>query len=162
MTSGSLSPMTHQPLPTSALQPGAVFKPVEYKLEPAGAKRSVAFQGNIGSFSHCAARHFAEKTFGQYETSLVACKSFSEVFEKIESSKEFYGAIPLENTSMGSIDANYDLLWTRSAIIVHEVFVPVQHNLITIANTALEDIRQVYSHPAALEQCRKIFQKYIN
>ena len=152
--------MTYQPITTAAPQPGTVFQPVEYKLEQAGARRCVAFQGNVGSFSHRAARHFAEKTFGQYETELLACRSFSEVFEKIESSKDFYGAIPLENSSMGSIDANYDLLWTQSAVIVNEVFVPVHHNLITIPNAVLENIREVYSHPAALEQCRKLFKKY--
>jgi prephenate dehydratase len=110
--------------------------------------------------SHRAARHFAEDTFAEYETSLQACRSFSEVFERIESSNEFYGAIPLENSSMGTIDANLDLLWTKSAIIVHEVYVPVHHNLITIPNARLEDIREVYSHPAALDQCRLLFEKY--
>jgi prephenate dehydratase len=123
-------------------------------------KRYVAFQGNVGSFSHRAAKHFAEITFSQYETSLVPCQSFGEVFEKIESSKEFYGAIPLENTSMGSIDANYDLLWTQSAIIVNEVFVPVHHSLITLPDADLNSIRQVYSHPAALDQCRRLFKTY--
>jgi chorismate mutase/prephenate dehydratase len=152
--------MTQVPFTYPAVQPGVAVKPTEYRTEQASAKRCVAFQGNIGSFSHRAARHFAEKTFGQYETTLLACRSFSEVFEKIESSKDFYGAIPLENSSMGSIDANYDLLWTRSAVIVNEVFVPVHHNLITMPNVALEDIREVYSHPAALDQCKKLFQKY--
>ncbi len=118
----------------------------------------VAFQGNVGSFSHRAAQHFAVQMFGESETTLVACRSFDEVFETIHTSKDFYGAIPLENTSMGSIDANYDLLWSRSAVITAEVFVPVQHNLISIPNAVLEDIREVYSHPAALDQCRKLFQ----
>lgn len=152
--------ITPPSITTTALQPAAVTQPVALKPEQSAGKRCVAFQGNIGSFSHRAAMHFAEKVFGQYETSLHACKSFSEVFEKIESSKEFYGAIPLENTSMGSIDANYDLLWTRSAVIVNEVFVPVHHNLITLPGVAPEEILEVYSHPAALDQCKKLFQKY--
>ncbi len=157
--------MTQQPLPAPAVQYGTaqygtVVQPTEYKLENAGVKKCVAFQGNIGSFSHRAALYFAEKTFGEYETTLVACRSFDEVFEKIQTGKDFYGAIPLENSSMGSIDANYDLLWSRSAVITAEVFVPVQHNLISIPDAVLEDVREVYSHPAALDQCRKLFQKY--
>lgn len=152
--------MTQQPLSAPALQYGNVVQPTEYKVEHAGVQKCVAFQGNVGSFSHRAAKYFAETTFAEYKTALVACRSFDEVFAKIESSKDFYGAIPLENSSMGPIDANYDLLWARSAVITAEVFVPVQHNLITIPNVVLEDIREVYSHPAALEQCRKLFQKY--
>lgn len=123
-------------------------------------KRCVAFQGNIGSFSHAAARHFAEKTFTDYDTSLEACGSFREVFKRIESNKEYYGAIPLENSSMGTIDANYDLLWTNSAIIVQEVFVPVHHNLVGLASANLEHVREVYSHPAALDQCKLLFEKF--
>jgi prephenate dehydratase len=40
------------------------------------------------------------------------------------------------------------------------VYVPVKHNLITTPNAVLDDVREVYSHPAALEQCKKLFQKY--
>ncbi|HEY9759693.1 MAG TPA: prephenate dehydratase domain-containing protein [Oculatellaceae cyanobacterium] len=144
----------------SAIPAGAVLKPEQLKGGEGDNKRCIAFQGNVGSFSHRAAKHFAEKTFDKYDTTLIACRSFGEVFEIIESSKNFYGAIPLENTTMGSIDANYDLLWTQSAVIVNEVFVPVHHNLITTPNAVIENIREVYSHPAALEQCKRLFQKY--
>lgn len=159
--------MTQQPLPAPAVQYGTaqygtVAQPTDYKSTLAKAKRGVAFQGNVGSFSHRAAQHFAEQMFGESETTLVACRSFDEVFETIHTSKDFYGAIPLENTSMGSIDANYDLLWSREAVITAEVFVPVQHNLISVPNAVLEEIREVYSHPAALDQCRKLFQRYPN
>lgn len=144
----------------SAPQIHAATDPVQNKLEKSTRKKCVAFQGNVGSFSHRAAEHFARVTFAEHETELIACGSFREVFEKIEESKDFYGAIPLENSSMGTIDANYDLLWTRSSVIVNEVFVPVRHNLITTADAVLEEIREVYSHPAALDQCRKLFQQY--
>lgn len=159
--------MTQQPLPAPAVQYGtaqygAVAQPTEQSFAPEHASRGVAFQGNIGSFSHRAAVHFAEQLFGESETTLFPCRSFDQVFEKIQTSKDFYGAIPLENTSMGSIDANYDLLWSRSAIVAGEVYVPVHHNLISVPNAVLENIREVYSHPAALDQCRKLFQKYPN
>lgn len=152
--------MTQPTFTTSTLQSIAATEPFEKKLEKIAGKRFVAFQGNIGSFSHRAAAHFANTTFAEYDSALIACGSFSEVFGKIEGSSDFYGAIPLENSSMGSIDANYDLLWARSALIVNEVYVPVQHNLITIPGAELDGIREVYSHPAALDQCRKLFENY--
>ncbi len=152
--------MTNVPVSTPVPHAGSVTQPTTFKPVADAARRCIAFQGNVGSFSHRAARHFAEHTFSQFDTSLIACGSFGEVFSKIESSKDFYGAIPLENTTMGSIDANYDLLWTKSAVIVNEVFVPVHHNLITVPNAVLDNIREVYSHPAALDQCKKLFQKY--
>lgn len=149
--------MTQAVSATSPVQ--SAISAAKSKLEENKVK-CIAFQGNIGSFSHRAAQHFAKTAFAGHDTTLLACGSFSEVFQKIEESKDYYGAIPLENSSMGSIDANYDLLWTRSSIIVNEVFVPVHHNLITIPNAVLEEIREVYSHPAALDQCRKLFQQH--
>lgn len=131
---------------------------VQNQLESANVT-AIAFQGNIGSFSHQAATAFA-RILGIAQTAFVPCQNFSEIFEKVDAEESAYGAIPLENSSMGTISVNYDLFWLHSAVISQELFLSVHHNLVAPANATLESIREVYSHPAALEQCRKLFKQY--
>jgi prephenate dehydratase len=121
---------------------------------------SYSFQGAPGAFSHQAAIAFSEQV-GE-PGSFVPCQTFGEVFAKVVSGNTKYGAIPLENSSIGSIAANYDLLWTDDAFIIAEYFLPVHHNLIAFPDSKIEDIRTVFSHPAALDQCRRMFKQHPN
>lgn len=117
-----------------------------------------AFQGALGAFSHQAAKKFAAAL--GHESDYVPYQTFGEVFQNVVSGVTEYGAVPLENSSIGSIVANYDLLWTHDAVIISEYFLPVHHALIGHTDAKLNEITEVYSHPAALDQCRGLFQKY--
>ncbi|HEY9790558.1 MAG TPA: prephenate dehydratase domain-containing protein [Candidatus Obscuribacterales bacterium] len=121
---------------------------------------SYSFQGAPGAFSHQAAMAFSEQ-IGE-PGKFVPCQTFGQVFANVVSGNTKYGAIPLENSSIGSIAANYDLLWTDDAFIIAEYFLPVHHNLIAFPDSKLENIRTVFSHPAALDQCRRLFKEHPN
>lgn len=121
---------------------------------------SIAFQGMPGAFSHAAALAFARRMEG--DTQVRPCQSFAEVFSLVGSGAAEYGAVPLENSSIGSIVANYDLLWENDAAIVAEYLHPVHHQLIGFPDTPVEDLRLVFSHPAALDQCRDLFKQHAN
>jgi prephenate dehydratase len=120
----------------------------------------IAFQGALGAFSHQAGKMFYESTHKQSasaEELFIACKTFEDVFERVENGRCRYGVIPLENSSIGSITLNYDLLARGTAYIIAEVLVDVRHQLMALPEANLEEITKVYSHPAALGQCRKFF-----
>lgn len=121
---------------------------------------TIAFQGAPGAFSHQAAIVFA-KQLG-FEPRFVPCQTFGDMFHNVASGSTEYGAVPLENSSIGSIVANYDLLWNSSAKIVAEYVLPVHHHLISWPDTDIRSLKTVYSHPAALDQCRGLFQMYPN
>lgn len=128
---------------------------------------SIAFQGAPGAFSHQAAMAFAEQLAAKLgidhsEFRYVPCQTFGDVFHSVGAGVTEYGAVPLENSSIGSIVANYDLLWTSDAFIIAEHFLPVHHHLIGFPGVKIEDLKVVYSHPAALDQCRGLFQKHKN
>lgn len=118
----------------------------------------VAFQGERGAFSHKAVLLFAEDIDAMDALHIVPCKSFEHVFQTIAADEADFGAVPLENSSVGSIVANYDLLWTAPVKIVSEVYVPVHHNLLGFEGADISRIKEVYSHPVALEQCRKLLK----
>lgn len=118
-----------------------------------------AFQGAPGAFSHSAGQLFAQTLGHAGEAVFIPCVSFAEVFEKVAGNGAEYGVVPLENSSIGSIASNYDLLWTEKIAIIGEVSMPVHHQLIGLESADLANVREVYSHPAALDQCRKLFSQ---
>jgi prephenate dehydratase len=118
----------------------------------------VAFQGAPGAFSHRAVQLFAQDMSMLDKLNYVSCRSFDEIYETILARKCTHGVVPLENSSVGSIVANYDLLWKNPVSIVGEVYLPVHHNLIGFAGTDIDSIVQVLSHPVALDQCRQFLK----
>lgn len=124
-------------------------------------ERRIVYQGIPGAFSHIAALgHFgADNTFTGLPT-------FHEIFTSIENRKADYGVIPLENSLAGSIGENYDLLYSHNVSVIDEYYQPIRHHVL-IAGSARTDtsfgignIRKIYSHPKALEQCRQFFKKH--
>lgn len=124
------------------------------KLQPL----QVAFQGAPGAFSHRAGQIFTEQNNLSEDAKYVPCRSFDEVFESVLDYKCALGVIPLENTSIGSIVANFDLLYKFPVMMVGEIYIPIHHQLIGFEGTSLKSITAVYSHPAALDQCKSFLK----
>ncbi len=118
------------------------------------ARTKIAFQGELGAFSQKA----AHRIFGRSITP-VPCMTFDEVFARVNRGKARLAVIPIENSLAGSIHQNFDLLSRHSLEAIAETYVRVELSLIAHAGVGLRDIRQIYSHPVALAQCRRILGK---
>lgn len=115
----------------------------------------VAFQGELGAFSQVAAEQLAGKKFTP-----VPLPAFDEVFTALANGKCDKAVIPIENTLHGSVHENYDLLLRFATNIQGETFVRIVHNVIAPPGVSFNRIRRIYSHPVALNQCRKFFEKH--
>lgn len=116
---------------------------------------NVGFQGVCGSFSEQALYdHFGENT------NAYAFSEFEDVFKALEDGKIDYGVLPIENSSTGSISDIYDLLRKYGLYIVGERCVKVEHNLLAVKGTKIEDIKEVYSHTQAFQQSSEFFKDY--
>lgn len=73
----------------------------------------------------------------------------------VERGQASYGALPVENSTAGSINKAYDLLLDHDLKIWHEVVLRVRHCLLSNLDTELKDVRQALSHPQALAQCER-------
>jgi prephenate dehydratase len=113
-----------------------------------------AFQGELGAFSQVAARQLAGD-----DVIPVPMQSFEEVFVSVVNGKCHYAVIPIENTLVGSIHENYDHLLKYDLPIRGETFVRIVHNLIAPPGVKFSQVRRVYSHPVALNQCRRFFEE---
>jgi prephenate dehydratase len=112
----------------------------------------IAYQGEPGAFSEAAALQL------RADALLVPCRSFEDVFDSVKAGPAGYGVLPIENSIGGSIHRNFDLLLEHELPIVGEVELPVVHHLLAFADTTLERVRRVYSHPQALAQCDRFLR----
>jgi prephenate dehydratase len=119
---------------------------------PAGAR--IAFQGQPGSFS----QHAVVKIFGT-RIELFPCLTFEDAFNAVNRKKAECAVVPIENTLAGSIYQNFDLLAHHSLAVVAETSLRVEHNLIAHPGVSLRQIKQIYSHPVALEQCKRLLRR---
>jgi len=113
----------------------------------------IAIQGELGSFSHEAAEAMMPRA------SVVPCARSLEVFDRVKRGAVDGAVIPIENSLAGSVAEHFDLLLSRDVHIVREFRLRIVHNLIAAPGTKLGDVRRVFSHPVALDQCRDLFAK---
>jgi prephenate dehydratase len=116
-------------------------------------RRRAAFQGELGAFSQVAARQLAGEDFIP-----APMQSFEDVFVSVVNGKSHCAVIPIENTLHGSVHENYDHLLKYELPIRGETFVRIVHNLIVLPGVRFSQVRRVYSHPVALNQCRRFFE----
>lgn len=114
----------------------------------------VAIQGERGSFSHQAALKLVPGC------QVIPCGLSVEVFDAVGSGRAGAAVIPVENTLAGPVGEHLDLLLEREVFITRELLLRIEHNLIAAPGAKLKDLRQVLSHPVALDQCRNFFRRH--
>ncbi|MBE6068098.1 MAG: prephenate dehydratase [Clostridium lundense] len=124
---------------------------------PKKDKINVGFQGVPGSFSEEALLEY----FGD-DATIQNVREFEDIFKALKNNEIDYGVLPIENSSTGGIVEVYDLLRKYGFFIVGERTIKVNHNLLGIKGTKIEDIKEVYSHPQALQQSGEFLNDYPN
>ena len=107
----------------------------------------VACQGVEGAYSQIACEKIFKAPFILY------FKNFEAVFNAIEQGMCQYGILPIENSTAGSVNKVYDLMIRHNFSIVRTFRLKVDHNLLANPGTKLEDIKEIYSHEQAINQC---------
>jgi prephenate dehydratase len=115
----------------------------------------IAIQGERGAFSEEA----AQQLLGP-RTKTVPTRDFPHMFSSVARHRAHACLAPMENSLVGSIYQNYDLLLQYGLVVRGEVYLRVSHCLIAPVGTYFEDIRRVYSHPIALDQCQDFFRRH--
>jgi prephenate dehydratase len=134
-----------------ALRPDLAGAPAEKPTAAAyRIPASIAFQGEPGAFSEEAILLGLTA-----ETSRVPCRTFQEICLAVSTDRVEAGLLPVENSTTGSIHTAYDLLLENSLHIIAELILPVRHCAMLPPGVEVETVRQVISHPQALEQCAR-------
>ncbi len=113
----------------------------------------VACQGVEGAFSQIACEKIFKNPFIMY------FKNFDAVFSAIEQGMCQYGVLPLENSTAGSVKKVYDLMIKHNFSIVRTFRLKVDHNLLANKGAKMNEIKEVYSHEQAINQCSEFLHK---
>ena len=110
----------------------------------------IAFQGEPGAYSE-------EALYLMHPQAVsVPCREFRDVAAAVLDSRAEFGLLPIENSLVGSIATNFDLIAESGLAIVGEVVSPVHHCLLGVRGAARDSLRRVLSHPVALAQCERL------
>ncbi len=119
-----------------------------------GTGMRIAIQGEPGSFSHEAAIRLVNDAL------IVPCSLSADVFAALVERTVEAAVIPIENSLAGSVLEHFDLLLVNDVSVQRETLLRIQHNLIAISGSTIEDIDRVFSHPVALAQCRRFLANH--
>ena len=114
--------------------------------------KSIAFQGAHGAYSDMACR----AVFPELET--IPCNSFDEAFSAVNEGKADLAMIPVDNTIAGRVADVHHLMPKGGLFIIGEHFQPVNHMLLGVKGTTLQDITDIHSHVHAIPQCREFLK----
>lgn len=107
---------------------------------------SVTYQGEEGAYSEEAVL----KLFPDASRRPLA--SIRKVFESVEVGRSDAGLVPMDNSQAGSINETYDLFLKHGLHLIAATFVRVDHCLLALPGVALDDLKEVISHPQAIAQ----------
>ena len=116
----------------------------------------VACQGVEGAYAQIA----CEKIFKS--PMIMYFKNFDAVFNAIDQGLCQYGILPIENSTAGSVKKVYDLMIHHNFSIVRTFRLKIDHNLLGNPGAKMADIKEIYSHEQAINQCTEFLKKFPN
>lgn len=118
-------------------------------------KIRVVFQGAEGAYSQAAMMQY----FGN-EIDSFHVDTFRDAMSAIEEGSADFAVLPIENSTAGIVSDIYDLLVEFENYIVGEQIIKIEHCLLGLPGTNIEDIKTVYSHPQSLMQSARFLNEY--
>ncbi|RPF74590.1 MAG: prephenate dehydratase [Rickettsiales bacterium TMED289] len=112
-----------------------------------------AYQGIPGSYSEsCIIENYpkCEK--------VISCRTFQDAFELAKKDNTIKALVPEQNQLIGSINIETLIIKYRLNITA-EHFYPINHSLLALPQANFKDIKDVYSHTAALSQTNIFLRK---
>ncbi len=116
-------------------------------------RATVACQGVLGAYSQIAADKMIDVC------DILYFKDFDGVFTAVEKGMCRYGVLPIENSSVGSVNAVYDAMLKHNFYIVKAFKLMINHYLLAKPGVKIEDVKEIYSHEKAISQCSELLKK---
>ncbi len=115
----------------------------------------------IQGYKGCFHEEAAQKYFRREDLQTVPSDSFDALADLLSTQgQEHLAIMAIENSIAGSILQNYRILRERKFRVLGEVYLRIKHNLMALPGVKIEDLKQVSSHPMAINQCLDFFSDY--
>jgi prephenate dehydratase len=118
------------------------------------SKPLIAFQGELGAYSHEACRE------ARPDHDPLPCRTFEECIDAVLDGTAELAMLPVENSTYGRVADIHSLLPKSGLHIVDEAFVRVRISLMAMPGVKLKDIRKVRAHLVLIPQARDFLKKH--
>ncbi len=118
-------------------------------------KARVVFPGAEGAYTQEAMLEFFGKDVNCFHVD-----TFRDAMIAIDEGSADYAVLPIENSTAGIVSEIYDLLVEFENYIVGEQIIGIEHCLMAVPGTKIDEIRTVYSHPQSLMQSSRYLQEH--
>lgn len=118
--------------------------------------KTVSIQGYPGSFHDEAAHTY----WGEGRIKILPADTFADLADMVVSRKAQYAVMAIENSIAGTLLQNYRILRENNLCVMGELFLRIRHQLMVIPGARPEEIKQVVSHPMAINQCLQFLTHY--
>ena len=115
----------------------------------------VVFPGAEGAYTQAAMEQYFGKNVNSFHVD-----TFRDAMIAIDEGSADYGVLPIENSTAGIVNEIYDMLVEFENYIVGEQIIKIEHCLMALPGTGIDDIRTVYSHPQSLMQSARFLQEH--
>lgn len=123
-------------------------------------KMKIAYLGPKGTFTEEALQGYLA-----YKNQTVDTELFSTIEATVEAvldSRCDLAFVPIENSLGGAVISTSDALATEENLVIcDEVVIPIRHYLWAIEGATPASVKEIYSHPQALIQCKRYLQEYL-
>lgn len=115
----------------------------------------IGYLGPKGTFSEEASiRYFTEN-----DVEGIPYSTFLDIFEAIQEGEIEQGIVPIENSIEGTVNVVLDGLQLNSDLFINgEIILDIEQHLLVLDGTELEDLKEIWSHPQPLAQCRNFIR----
>jgi prephenate dehydratase len=118
-------------------------------------KKKIVIQGYPGSFHDEAAQRYFQE-----DIELIPADSFDRLAQILVSRQANYGLMAIENSIAGTILQNYRILREKNFWIQGEIYIRIKHNLLGVPGAQVDQLKEVESHPMAINQCLDYLSDY--
>jgi prephenate dehydratase len=114
----------------------------------------IAFQGELGAYSHEACRN------ARPDMEALPCRTFEDAIDAVRNGQADLAMLPVENSTYGRVADIHSLLPQSGLHIIEEAFVRVHINLLGVPGSTLSDVTRAMSHTVLLGQCKTFLQQH--
>ena len=112
--------------------------------------KKIFYQGSEGSYSESVLEAYFQ------DAEYVACETFKETLGDMIN--DDFALLPVENSLVGTVIEAYEALLESNLEVYMEFRKKINHALIGLDGSKLENITKVISHPQALQQCSNFLE----
>ena len=114
----------------------------------------ICCQGTEGAYSSISAKKMFKNP------KIIFKPTFKSVINSVQCGECDFGVLPIENSTAGSVNEVYDLIYGSGLFINLASKISVNHCLAGIKGSTIKDIKKVYSHQQALNQCKNYIETH--